>query len=358
MATADGDIGLSLISMPNEWGVSNNREIHEVASHELGLTPGPVRDQYTPHVPGRNVGPWDMMHDDDRFPHFTAVTRLMEGWIDPSWVESFTLAQSPGPVDQDVTLHPIELGTPPSGRKSVIEVRIADGFNYYFEYRSAQTAQIGDQNLPADDRVLGTDAISNPSTAPTSRPTILLLADDRDGDGAVLGTGQDFSALDYSEPTFPAEFHVTVKAIGGGKAVVNVKYGVNGKPDPSIRPWPASPDRQWQSPDIEIRNARNQADPAWYNVPWLGNANTIVARITNRGNVSCCRRARELLYQGLQRRRHAGDVPGVRRQRHWPRRYGGVLGRGCLGASARGALLRHRPHPALPDALALCAYRR
>jgi hypothetical protein len=64
------------------------------------------------------------------------------------------------------------------------------------------------------------------------------------------------------------------------------RYGVIGKPDPSIRPWPRDPQHQWQSPDIEVRNTRSAADPAWTNVPWNGHDNTVVAHIKNRGTIS------------------------------------------------------------------------
>ena len=47
----------------------------------------------------------------------------------------------------------------------------------------------------------------------------------------------------------------------------------------------ASPQRPWQSPDIEVRNARSTADPQWFNTPWVGNPNTVVARVKNGGNV-------------------------------------------------------------------------
>ena len=69
-----------------------------------------------------------------------------------------------------------------------------------------------------------------------------------------------------------------------GLALVFVD-GANGRPDPSLRPWPAAPDRPWQSPDIEVRNAKNATDPAWANVPWVGNMNTVVAKVRNNGTV-------------------------------------------------------------------------
>ena len=210
---------------------------------------------------------------------------MLLGWVQPGWLQAFNFQSMAAPVDQTVTLSPIENGAPPSSREVGVEIRLADGWNYYFEYRRGQTAQIGDRSLPTDDRVLGTDVVSAPYTPPIARPAILLLNNDGDGDGAVLANGQDYEETDTTDPVFPTDFKVDVSGINGSKADVRVRYGVNSRPDPSIRPWPAAPDRQWQSPDIEIRNARNQADPAWFNVPWVGNANTIVARVKNNGGL-------------------------------------------------------------------------
>ena len=92
--------------------------------------------------------------------------------------------------------------------------------------------------------------------------------------------------MDSTTPTFPSDFRVDVNGIDGNKADVRVRYGVIGKPDPSIRPWPKDASHQWQSPDIEVRNARQAANTDWANVPWLGHDNTVVAHITNRGTLS------------------------------------------------------------------------
>jgi M6 family metalloprotease-like protein len=282
--TAEGNKNYGVCSMPNEWGTTSAREVFETFSHELGHNLG-MGDQYTPAVTGRNPGGWEMMHADDPLPHFTLSHRLALGWVQPGWVQAFNFQSMAAPVDQTITLSPIENGAPPSGRKAGIEIRLADGWNYYFEYRRGQTAQIGDRALPTDDRVLGTDVVSSPYTPPISRPGILLLNNDADGDGAVLANGLDYEEVDTTDPVFPTDFRVDVSGIDGSKADVRVRYGVNSKPDPSIRPWPAAPDRQWQSPDIEIRNARNMADAAWFNVPWVGNPNTIVAKVKNNGGL-------------------------------------------------------------------------
>lgn len=282
--TGEGNKNYGVISMPNDWDTVDARELYETFSHELGHNLG-LGDQYTPGVPGRNVGGWDIMHADNPFPHQSLAHRMMLGWVQPGWIQTFNFQSMAAPVDQTVSLHPIELGAPPAGRKSGIEIRLADGWNYYLEYRIGQAAQIGDRDLPTDSRVLGTDVVSAPYTPPISRPGILLLNNDIDSDGAVLGNGQDYEETDSTDPVYPTDFRVDVSGIDGTKADVRIRYGVNSRPDPSIRPWPASPDRQWQSPDIEIRNAKNQADAAWFNVPWLGNTNTVIAKVKNNGGL-------------------------------------------------------------------------
>ena len=278
--TADGNLNRGVISMPNEWGTTSDREIYDTLSHELGHNLG-LGDQYTPGVTGRNVGGWDMMHADDPLPHFSLVHRMMLGWIQAGWLRTFNFSAQGAAVDQTIELHPVEQGAPPSGRSTGVEVRLADGWNYYFEYRRGQAAQIGDRALPTDDRVLGLDAVSPPWTAPILRPSELLLNNDIDGDGAVLGNGQDYEERDSSDPMFPTDFTADVSGIDGTKANLRIRYGVNTRPDPSIRPWPAGPGREWQSPDIEVRNARNAADSTWFNVPWEANPNTIVAKVKN-----------------------------------------------------------------------------
>jgi M6 family metalloprotease-like protein len=282
--TAEGNKNYGVISMPNEWGTVGNREVFETFSHELGHNLG-LGDQYTPSVPGRNAGGWEMMDADDPFPHFSIVHRMILGWVQAGWLQTFNFQSMAAPVDQTVILSPIENGAPGGGRKAGVEIRIADGWNYYFEYRNGQASQIGDQGLPTNNRALGTDVVSAPYVPPIARPGILLLNNDIDGDGAVLGNSQDYEETDTTDPVYPTDFKVDVSGIDGTKADVRVRYGVNSKPDPSIRPWPAGPDRQWQSPDIEIQNARNLADAAWFNVPWVGNTNTIIARIKNNGSL-------------------------------------------------------------------------
>jgi hypothetical protein len=69
-------------------------------------------------------------------------------------------------------------------------------------------------------------------------------------------------------------------------ARVRVRYEVVGKPDPTIRPWPRDPAHAWQSPDIEVSNAKSRADAQFANVPWNGHPNTVTAKIANHGTLS------------------------------------------------------------------------
>ncbi|MGH9954934.1 MAG: hypothetical protein ACRD39_04655, partial [Nitrososphaeraceae archaeon] len=193
--TAEGNRSLGVISMPNDWGVVGNREIYDTFSHELGHNLG-LGDQYTPVVAGRNLGSWEMMDWDDPLPHFTIAHRMMLGWVQGSWIQSFNFSAIGGSVDQTITLHQIERGAPPSGRRAGIEIRIADGWNYYFEHRRGQTSQIGDRFLPEDNIVVGTDVTSPPYSPPLSRPGFLMLP--QGSAGVAFANGESYQETDFS----------------------------------------------------------------------------------------------------------------------------------------------------------------
>jgi M6 family metalloprotease-like protein len=279
--TSSGDVSLGVISLSNEWGLNEQWQIHESLPHELGHNLG-LPDLYGPDVAGRMLGSWDLMDWNPPLPYVTIGQRLQLGFVKPAWVKAYDFASHNGlPVDETVTLQAIETGQPPAGRFAGIEVRVADGWNYYFEYRKGQMAQEGDRQLPTDSAVLGTDMVSPPWNPPFARPEILLLGPG--GDGPVLTNGQGYKETDFTDPMFPSDFRADVSGIDGTKADVRIRYGANGKPDPSIRPWPAGPGREWQSPDIEVKNMKNQADPSLFNLPWVGHDNTVVASIKNSG---------------------------------------------------------------------------
>jgi M6 family metalloprotease-like protein len=282
-STAEGSLSLGVMQMPNDWTDrdGNHRQIYATASHELAHSLG-LGDLYTPAVSGRNLGAWELMAWEADLPNFSLAHKMRLGWVDEAWVRGFNFATLATPVDETVTLSPASGGAPSPGRFVGVEVRVTDGLNYYFEYRKDNAAQISDGALPTNNRVFGTDVRSGSFAPPFLRPDIILLPNDSDGDGPVLDNGNDYRETDSSTPIFPVEFRAEAGAIDGTTANLRVRYGVNEKPDPSIRPWGAPP---WQTPDIEVRNARNNVDPAWFNVPWQANLNTVVAKVKNNGGV-------------------------------------------------------------------------
>jgi M6 family metalloprotease-like protein len=286
--TKGGPLNIATISMPNEWLQIESREIHATLSHELGHNLG-LDDLYKPKVemtPSKNRNPtgYDLMDDDTGIPHFSIVNRMIFGWILPTQIMPFDFKKK-GKTNEYVTLHPIENRNLPPRLHYGIEIRIADGWNYYFEYRKGQSDQIGDRNLPNDNRVIGTEARA-PETAPYERPPILFLGDDEDNDGSVLGNGKDYKETDSTDGTGGVPFSVTVSGIDGNKAIVHIQYASSGRPDPSIRNYPGVlPGQEWQSPDIEVSNLRNGFNKDWFNVPWEGHDNTVIATIKNSGDL-------------------------------------------------------------------------
>jgi M6 family metalloprotease-like protein len=289
--TAEGDIDYRVLVMPNEAPFAHTTLAHELG-HNLGL-PDLYKPQYPPGSNDstmRNLGNWDLMHWQGALPQMCALSRMTEGWIRPPWVKTYNFAlQEPlPPVNETVSLAPLESGPPSAGMYSAIEIRLAAGHNYYVEYRAPRTGEISDQEMPIQPgAVLMTEAqLPTPGgTVPSDRPRVIFVQKDVNGDGPQMEPGQDFQDQDLTGPSADP-FVVTVISVDATKAVVNIKYGPSGAPDPSIRPWPASAERQWQSPDIEVRNARNAAFPLWKNMPWVGHDNTIVASVKNSGTLA------------------------------------------------------------------------
>jgi M6 family metalloprotease-like protein len=283
--TADGDTALAMVAIHADgdpFGLCATL-VHELG-HDLELG-GDVYawGGHTPQIQAREMDGWDIMAHQGGLPHPCLVHRMRMGWVPKSAVKLYNFQTVSGYVDEAVTLQPIELANPPAGKYSGIEIRIAPGWDYYFEYRASQASQIGDQHLPSDQRVLGTDVMYGDDLEYiTRRKPVMLLENDADGDGPVLGSGQDYKDQDTSSG-IPTDFRSAVMVADGTKADVQVQYGVSSQPDPSIRRW--SPP-VYKSPDIEIRNARSDADPKWLNVPWEDHPNTVVASVTNRGTMN------------------------------------------------------------------------
>ena len=186
--TAQGDLSFGVLSMPYNWDILDGRRIHATASHELGHHLG-MDDLYmedTDVLAERRVGGWEIMDSEAGLPHFALADRMILGWVPSDWIQTFNFSIGSTLVNQIVELHPVELGNPPATRKIGVEVRIADGWNYYFEYRKPDPGQIGDQALPENNRVLGTDVASYNvyGNFMPPRPPVLLLPVGN-GDGAV-----------------------------------------------------------------------------------------------------------------------------------------------------------------------------
>ena len=284
--------GIARIFMPHDWAARDGtRQFHETAAHELGHNLGLV-DQYNQtgfsadaatRIADFNPNQsWELMSWERDLPLPSAAHRLMLGWIDPSRVKLYNFGVF-GAIDETITLHAASAGAAPAGRFAAAEVRLEDGKNYYFEYRPATAGRLPDAVPPEARTVLGTEAEFRTSK-PGDRPNILRVEEDADAvvDRGAFAAGDDFRDQDTTTPGFSNDFIVDVVSTAADSARVRFRYASDLKPDPAITPW--SPSTNWQSPDIEVINGRSLADPAFRNVPWEGHANTVVARVTNRGS--------------------------------------------------------------------------
>jgi hypothetical protein len=114
--------------------------------------------------------------------------RMETGWVRPEWVQTFDFSRSTIPLSQSITLHAVEDGAPPSGEFTGVEIRIADGWNYYFEYRRTEAGQVGDQllGLPACGSLGGARAVVFQCYADSSEHTQFYTV-------TVLSPGQKVS---------------------------------------------------------------------------------------------------------------------------------------------------------------------
>ena len=281
---------IQMFSMPHDWEPreSSGRVRGETVSHELGHNLG-LPDEYA-----RSAHPqwakdrdlasttaagasWSLMSWEEEFPQTTVVEKMRLGWVDAPHVRNLSFATL-GPVDETVTLHASDLGPPPAGRFSAVEVRIADGHNYYFEYRRELPSSTSDQDVPADRTVIGVDCRSG--SEPTDRRNILRIKNDSDNDNGEFQSGDDYREQDSSDPGYPNDFRMSVVSTSADSAQVRIQYG-DSKPDPQIRPW--APSTNWKSPDLRVTNARNAADSRYRDLPWEGHDNRIVATVRNPG---------------------------------------------------------------------------
>lgn len=258
-----------------------------VLCHELGHTLG-LEDLYNTgdlpaEIAARAIGELDFMGSEFSLPHPSIGNKLRLGWVHPTWFRSFDFSASP--VGDTVTLHAVDSLTrngPPPGRRAGIEVRIEDGWNYYFEHRRTVPGHVADQGLAANagagDIVLGTDVRADGAGRP-ARPVILRLGDDADHDGAVLSTAaQDYEETDTTNTNRQHDFRLVVDSIDPVDADairVKVEYVAAHRPQLQVRPAPGRGD--WKSPDIDLDG------PGGPNRIVKGHRHQVVVRVTNLG---------------------------------------------------------------------------
>ncbi|QIG45214.1 hypothetical protein G5V58_22790 [Nocardioides anomalus] len=294
-----GQRNLPILMMPENWTtVRPGRVLHATLAHELGHTLGLpdlyLYDWMNQGNAQRTMADWDLMHRETALPHLGLPLRMGLGWVEPAQVKSYDFAAlGGGALVETVTIAALESATPPPGTVRGVEVRIANGRNYYLEYRNRQGASVGDSGLPLGQVVVGTDVVS-PLGAQNydSRPMVLRLYDDPDAvndtdgvltEGAFLTVGKDYREKDFTEGA-PKDFAAKVIATRADSADVEIRYDSDARPELSIRPWPNG-EKLWQSPDIEIRNAKSNVDATFLNVPWGGKPNRVVAKVRNHGTL-------------------------------------------------------------------------
>lgn len=253
--------------------------IHELG-HNLQCPDLYNSGAFPAEVAVRDVGVWDMMSDSIPLPHFSLPLRMRLGWIKPEWIEVCDFGQNP--ASRTITLQAIETLTrdgPPAGRRAGIEIRIRDGWNYYFEHRRQTSAPfVGDRNLPAVSAVLGTD-VNQARADEVNRPLIMLLPNDADGEGPILRTLNDgYEESDVTNPDRMNDFRLTRQSLVAGDAnavQVHVEYVGAHRPELQISPAPGR--GNFKSPDIDIDG------PAGPNVAVKGKTNVVKVRVHNRG---------------------------------------------------------------------------
>jgi len=255
--------------------------VHELG-HDLGMPDLYGSDWYPAEIGDRYIDGFDIMADDRPMPHFSLPHRMRLGWVNPSWIEVCDFGKNP--ASRTVTLQAVETLSrtgPNAGQKAGVEVRLRDGWNYYFEYRSKQDAQQGDQKLKQR-VVLGTDVFLA-AAEDMARPLILKLPKDLDNDGPTLLPGQDYEESDVTNPDRMNDFRITrrnVFSFPGAppptSVTVDIEYVGAHRPELQITPAPGRGD--YKSPDIDLDG------PSGPNVAVKGRRNTIKVRVHNRGS--------------------------------------------------------------------------
>jgi M6 family metalloprotease-like protein len=253
---------------------------HEIG-HTLDLPDLVALDYHSQAVKDRVTHDWEMMAGSrDTLPHFTISNKMREGWVPSSQIKLYDFSGSRS-FNDTIRLEASSLESISDGAFKAIELRLGNGWNYYVEYRSVQPDFISDQISPTRQVVI-TDVTNDDFSAAIDRPPVLFVRNDGDGDGPLLDAGDD---MEETDPGTQMDLRIEALDEQQDHARLKVVYGSNGRPEPGIRTWRGAA-TNWQSPDIEVRNTKSSADPARYgNMPWLGHENSVVAKVTNHGDL-------------------------------------------------------------------------
>ena len=279
---------INMFSMPDDWEIrpGSSRTRRETATHEmahnLGLPDEYSRAAHAAAFKSRDLAAsttrgasWSLMSWEQRFPQMTVVEKMMLGWIKREHVRNLSFATL-GPVDRDIDLHASDEYPPPANQFAAVEVRISDGINYYFEYRRENPSETSDEDVPADNTVVGLHCWSGKE--PADHRNILRIKNDSDNDNGEFQAGDSYREEDTSDPSYPNDFSMNVLSTGDDSATIHITYG-DKKPDPQIRPW--APSTNWKSPDLRVTNDRNRVDSRYRDIPWEGHDNRLVATVRN-----------------------------------------------------------------------------
>ena len=274
---------IECVAMPDDWEAIDagnlNRRFRHTAAHELCHNLG-LPDEYVPNSFGsdlqkRDLKRFTLMSVEHNFPQLTTPERLALGWIDPATIKTV----GPASADEPVTLRATSLGPPQGDEFAAIELNRGANLSYFFEYRTKRSGRISDQDLQARSAVIGIDWLGG-ANYPPGRRQLQLMRNDADNDGGVYPTGSNYVEEDTTKPEFPVDLLVDVTNADGNTAKLRLHFG-DRKPDPMLIPFSA--ESGWKSPDLEVRNAKSDADPRFKDTPWEDHVNWLVAHVHNVG---------------------------------------------------------------------------
>ena len=320
---------MTVLGMPDDWeapcataGRSSRRwRTNSGTTSAIRIsTPTPTPWNFTPDDPAATSPNYDLMSTESSCRICRSAQSMETGWVRPDWVRSST-----SPVDDPARPRrsrctPARTGAPPAGRFARSRSALPTAGTTTSNTGARRRARLATSNWvgPSDTAsgaVFGTDVDPQSFTFPIARPQIIRLRPDAEGENSFFMAGQDYKETDTIVMAV-ADFKMSVLSDRcRQRADHDRSTAPTAAPTSYIRPWPGGDN--WQSPDIEVRNARSIADPAnWFNVPWDRPREHGRREVPEPRPGDLPQRQGRLLREGLHGRRRPR---GVARQRH-PRR--------------------------------------